>query len=278
MASVESLIKAFSAVTRGLNDDLETLKDLSSIHQHLPSSDDDENANPNFSTVLPNLRSLDAQLKVLEKKADEIQLIIEDEREASEAMIVDREKGEKMIAHLQTLALDTHFPANESDERRSSEVGRQSFPIQSSAGASAHHASTRQSLQPPSNYNGRQSLPPSASTNQQQQQPYVSSLSIITQIEFEALPKITRGRVTVSALNSAVSDINLTLPKHNSTTKLDEQLVVDEHTLRDSCGFFRSGESTAKGLIAVLKALKKVKQVSVEKDGGGWGVGYAILR
>ena len=44
-------------------------------------------------------------------------------------------------------------------------------------------------------------------------------------------------------------------------------MVVTEDELRKACSFFAAGESTARTVLAVLKELKRIKQVPAKKRG-----------
>lgn len=113
----------------------------------------------------------------------------------------------------------------------------------------------------------------------------------ITQAEFQSVSKNTRGRITLSALNEALHDIQkVTLQKyshiHNphshrkgssSSSHVNsigngpmhpvhkeggEDLpFVSEQDLRDDCAFFVTGESTARAILQILRSCKRIKQV-----------------
>ena len=82
-------------------------------------------------------------------------------------------------------------------------------------------------------------------------------------------------------LQGAIADINsVSSQKYVADPPTKEQVreySITEQELRDSCGFFRSGESTARATLNVLRFMKKIKQVHVVKEEGGMGVAYILL-
>ena len=52
---------------------------------------------------------------------------------------------------------------------------------------------------------------------------------------------------------------------------------VTEQELRDACAFFRSGESTARAILQILRSCKRIKQVFLGNCGVGLGsVGVGV--
>ena len=141
-------------------------------------------------------------------------------------------------------------------------------------------------------------------------------LRTITHAEFQSISKNIRGRITLSALNEALHDIQrVTLQKyiqiHNlhshshrkgsSSSSLingvgsgnangsanangngtmhclhkeegEDLPFVSEQDLRDDCAFFRTGESTARAILQILRSCKRIKQVfwtGTGMDSGG---------
>ena len=116
----------------------------------------------------------------------------------------------------------------------------------------------------------------------------------ITPSEFQSVPKNIRRRITLSALNEALSDIQkVTLHKYhhlchshshssrkgngnangngNSNVILnalhkdmlggDDMPFISEQEMRDDCAFFRTGESTARAILQILRSCKRIKQI-----------------
>ena len=120
-------------------------------------------------------------------------------------------------------------------------------------------------------------------------------LDPVTQEELESVPRTTRGRVQVAVLNEALENIERCFHKKGvkeqrkhqqlvearqaalahydgGEDELDDDevlrtMVVTEDELRKACSFFAAGESTARTVLAVLKELKRIKQVPAKKRG-----------
>ena len=109
-------------------------------------------------------------------------------------------------------------------------------------------------------------------------------LDLVTRDELEAIPRTCRGRIALSVLNDALRDIaalclskqecntgsgsrekppfvlNTAGSKENSSHE-NSWCVVGEQELRQSCSFFRTGESTARSILLILRTLGRLKQV-----------------
>lgn len=143
---------------------------------------------------------------------------------------------------------------------------------------------------------------PHTGSNTHSQSPSIT-LRPITQTEFHHISKNIRGRITLSAVNEALLDIqNVAQHKYSilasrktpralrsskqspspglishhhpmqyqQTLSLHKELrsedhdglpFVSEQEMRDSCAFFRSGESTARAILLILRSAKRIKQV-----------------
>ena len=54
----------------------------------------------------------------------------------------------------------------------------------------------------------------------------------------------------------------ISVPSHNIISPVSEDFnILSEQELRETCGFFRLGESTARATLAILCILKRLKQV-----------------
>jgi hypothetical protein len=121
----------------------------------------------------------------------------------------------------------------------------------------------------------------------------------------EAIPRTCRGRISLSVVNDALRDIaTLHVKKNNSKrawignsyagisqSKLpfassnacasakenlshhEANFVIGEQELRQSCSFFRSGESTARSILLILRTLGRLKQVPAK----GGEVQYIVV-
>lgn len=141
-----------------------------------------------------------------------------------------------------------------------------------------------------------------APSNNEENRAHTDGLSCyfdpVTQQELESVPRTTRGRVQIPVINEALANIgscfrkaavkkrreqrlleeskHAVLSSHKYETSYDEgmddeellrNLVVTEQQLRQSCAFFACGEGTARTVLAVLKELKRIKQVPAKKKG-----------
>jgi hypothetical protein len=110
-------------------------------------------------------------------------------------------------------------------------------------------------------------------------------MQLISSDELLAVARTIRGRITLSVLNDAVRDIERVcaekyrilqgkaLRQHyrkywmlHRALEVEElhgdQPWVSEQDLRNACAFFRSGESTARSILAILRTLRRLKQVA----------------
>jgi hypothetical protein len=120
-------------------------------------------------------------------------------------------------------------------------------------------------------------------------------LDRVTQEELENVPRTTRGRVQLLAINDALDNIErafykkatkerkqqlllqeakqASLSHYNNRSpekifcddELLHNLVVSEQELRQTCSFFAVGELKARTILTVLKALRRIKQVPATK-------------
>ena len=121
--------------------------------------------------------------------------------------------------------------------------------------------------------------------HQQQQQPKRGLTDPITMDELEQIPRTTRGRISLYVLNDALSDIaahcrrrarkktNHRLHSQFSSSSssvqsppypvppVDAAHLVEEQELRQSCSFFRTGESTARSILLILRTLGRLQQI-----------------
>jgi hypothetical protein len=130
-------------------------------------------------------------------------------------------------------------------------------------------------------------------------------LNVVSRDELEAIPRTCRGRISLSVVNDALRDIaslhvkknnnkrtwignshtGISQSKHsfvssnaNASTKEnvghpEANFVISEQELRQSCSFFRSGESTARSILLILRTLGRLKQVPAK----GGEVQYIVV-
>jgi hypothetical protein len=110
------------------------------------------------------------------------------------------------------------------------------------------------------------------------------NFELITPEEYLSVSKNIRGRITLAVVNDSLLDIERVcrkkynqlsrhmtpgkeLPKvhkeHADTAVAEHGDCpwVSEQDLRQSCAFFRNGESTARAILAILRSLRRIRQV-----------------
>ncbi|GMH87715.1 hypothetical protein TrST_g3100 [Triparma strigata] len=290
-ANVTEVTAAFQKVMTGLNDDVERLGDLAAIRSSLmpPSavSESSENSDPNarnagapINPVKAQLLQIESAIKSMEERVDTLTMVVEDEKLAEANLKKTRDEAAAMQQMLKEAVknLPKKLPGDVNASGAAApfspaSIGAASLPSQLSPSESSTASSVRTLENPP-------------------------AISLVTEKELSSLDRSARGRVTIGALNDAVSSINacllekyqqLSQASKGKKTKKFQQFVVDhretvteehegrpfvsEQHLRDSCAFFRSGESTAKSILGILRNLKKIKQI----QGKGGRVTYCVL-
>jgi hypothetical protein len=101
-------------------------------------------------------------------------------------------------------------------------------------------------------------------------------LDVVSQEEFMSIPRATRGRISRALVNEAVLDIEKVFQekevlrlrnrrKHRAMLKwnkgVDDGVFCSEQEMRQSCAFFRSGESSARGVLTILRHLHRLKHI-----------------
>lgn len=225
-------------------------------------------ASPDFQW---QLRSLDQVVSGLEDKVHTFREIIAEEQRA----MVDLEAGAAMAASQVTEFQKLRdfleeFPLEQPPTPRE----KPALPSRRSDGEpeithennTPHHARHR-SLDESSHQSGED-----AARRQSIQ------LDLVSQEEFMSVPRATRGRISRALVNEAVLDIEQLLQqkevlrlqnrrKHRAMLKWNKGRVVhdgvfcSEQEMRQSCAFFRSGESSARGVLTILRHLHRLKHI-----------------
>lgn len=304
VTSASELIKSFSKVVNSLNEDVTRLSGLSEIRNQLlfvASSDtpntDSENSDPNSTSAAPStieyLKALNATLTDLEKRAEMLEMVVEDEKSASKEIEKNRDVALEQKALLALIM--PHLPAklpgdalsDGSKPSTSSSAPPRSIPV-SASNISDDSSSIAD--------NDTVSVMSAPSVNTLRNAP---KIEILMEEELMSVQRSIRSRVTLTALNDAVVDINdVAANKYKALsqasgkgrkTKKFQQLIihhretvvpehegrffVSEQDLRDCCAFFRGGESTARAVLNILRSTKRLKQI----QGGGAVVTYCFL-
>jgi hypothetical protein len=126
----------------------------------------------------------------------------------------------------------------------------------------------------------RDSVNPCSSQSQSQSPAHHQiHLRRVTRAELQSLPRTVRGRISLSVVNDAVIEIEYvcrtkyTLLVRNRRKQMQHTISqsteeepsdepwVSEQELRQSCAFFRVGESTARTVLSILRSLNRLKQL-----------------
>lgn len=118
-------------------------------------------------------------------------------------------------------------------------------------------------------------------------------LDLVSLDEFRRVPRSTRAHISRALVNEAVLDIERVfqekemqrlknrrkraLTKWGSTSAVDDDddvLTCSEQEMRQSCAFFRSGESSARGVLQILRHLHRIKQLP--SSGNGQKIVYTL--
>ncbi|GMH54739.1 hypothetical protein TL16_g01734, partial [Triparma laevis f. inornata] len=236
-----------------------------------------------INPVKAQLLVIESAIKSMEERVETLTMVVEDEELAEANLQKTRDSALEMQQMLKDVVKnlpkklpgDANAPSSNSAAPFSPiTTTNYSLPSQPSPSESSTTSSIRSTLENP------------------------PSITLVTENELSSLDRSARGRVTIGAINDAVSSVNecllekyqqLSQASKGKKTKKFQQFVVDhretvteehegrpfvsEQHLRDSCAFFRSGESTAKSILNILRSLKKIKQI----QGKGGRVTYCVL-
>lgn len=143
----------------------------------------------------------------------------------------------------------------------------------------------RRTLTPSSSYQqSHQLMPLAGEAVPLQGIPSTIRMQLISSDELLAVARTVRGRITLAVLNDAVRDIErVCVEKYDilqgkrlrhhyrkywmlhRALEVEElhgqEPWVSEQDLRNACAFFRSGEATARSILAILRTLRRLKQV-----------------
>lgn len=282
--SVENLCSLFSSAVSTLAADAECLRQISSLRLAVDddapfqNADADENVDPNVSRLslepvssemLATVFLLEENITALEGNLIMLRDTIGDEKRALrglEELTMAAQEQANIIEQINEgcRALQIPNKRTEASIRGNDEVGDTLGKANVAMRQSGHrvHANPADSI----------------------------LLELITESELNSVAKSIRGRITQRCVNDAVTDIEKACrkkyaalaripsedgaskqrghqrPKKTAAraTEVDEHhghYWIDENTLRDSCAFFRTGESTARAILSVLRTLGRLKQV-----------------
>jgi len=272
---VDETVSAFSIVIKSIASDADRLNSLAAVNANLK----DENSAPN---AINKLNELDMLMISLEKKAGNLQNILKDEREACKDLEKTRDaalKQREVLQHMQKNLPKGFQAAPKSVNNATSETwgtaNSSRLSLATGVGPISDDASTATNVKSSG-----------------------VSLALVTEEELNSVPKSIRSRLTLSALNDAVSQISGVaenkygilnqVSKHKKSKKYQKIVImhretevtehegrpfVAEQDLRDLCAFFRTGESSARTILSVLRQLRRLKQIQGKNN----TVTYCIL-
>jgi hypothetical protein len=278
----DDLCRLFSETLHALAADASTVRQLTSLSKQIGVTDD-ENLHPNNNNdqhdSLNELRKLDMAVAAIENKVRVLREIVTEEKMALdqfEKLQQETNKQQRVLEHMVTVVgAASSWTSNQKargDRRRDSVDPRNTQQLQEATAAAN----------------------PSANDEN-----HDIVLPRITESQLQSISRNTRGRISILALNEALEEIETVcrdklaqLPRkptsstissaasqslerryeylkqrsHNSTTQVEVdahigQYWVSEQELRESCAFFRLGESTARATLVVLCTLKRLKQL-----------------
>ena len=276
----DDLCRLFSETLHALAADALTVRQLTSLSKQSGVTDDENlhpNSNNNQHDSLNELRKLDMAVAAIENKVGALREIVTEEKIALdqfENLQQEANKQQRVLEHMLTAV-------GASRSRTSSQKARRDR--------------RRDSVDP----RETQQLQEATSTTSTNDDNHDVVLPRITESQLQSISRNTRGRISILALNDALEEIETVcrdklaqLPRkptnstssltasqslerryeylkqrnHNSTTQVEVdahigQYWVSEQELRESCAFFRLGESTARATLVVLCTLKRLKQL-----------------
>mmetsp|Transcript_7879 Transcript_7879/g.14195 ORF Transcript_7879/g.14195 Transcript_7879/m.14195 type:complete len:319 (-) Transcript_7879:240-1196(-) len=286
----EELCSLFTSTISSLASDAEALRSISSltVAAGLNSRDTnilvDENINPNMpvsnqndqqaKALIGSLRNLDKSVADLEKQVFVLREVLSDERRAIEELEAVKEQTEAQRGYLEQISQGCIGLRLPGEER-----------VEPNTGMNRENERSAKQARPSA------SMPQETKENIRFSE---ISIALVTESELNSISRNVRGRIHLAVLNDAVTDIQRVCRRKysvlsRSTKQVNKQgksrhskseyqkrlsahrsIEVDEHEgnpwvseqdLRDSCAFFRSGESTARSILLVLRTLKRLKQI-----------------
>ena len=282
------LISLFSTTVSSIASDATILKAVSSLHIAInPGSTSSKDA----TLILDTLRDLDHAVVDIEAKVRILQSIAAEEQRALNEMEAIKAAAEaqstvldQMMEIQQSMIQDQQGKENSRLCRRSSSTihaakERKQCDTTPHRKVTLIHQDLLDDVQP---HFTSPTIRPAVRENPT----LVASicLPLITPDEFHSLSTNIRGRITLAVVNDSLLDIQRVCNKKYA--QLSRQVTpgkelsnvhrehidvavlehgkypwVSEQDLRQTCAFFRSGESTARAILAILRSLRRIKQV-----------------
>lgn len=255
--------QVLSDTLSSISADSTALRQLASLASHVGVTEDDHVDEP----VLGRLRNLDSAVSGLENKMKLLREIVNQEKNALDDLQLQHEESQRQSDRLKVIA---HALEVQKENQALNSPPTEKLPVDVDtdynvdAKLGSHKKSPNDSMDPHSTQ-----LPAHHRIH----------LRRATRAELQSLPRTVRGRITLSVVNDAVVEIEYvcrtkyTILARNRRKQLQHTISltteeepsdepwVSEQELRQSCAFFRSGESTARAVLSILRSLNRLKQL-----------------
>ena len=236
------------------------------------------------ATHLRQLTALRQQLQRNDRKSVEFrQQLMRIERVVSELedkMLILRDvvkEEQKAVGEIEALAQDTKAKVTqfrEIKEKFAQQAVRESSESLPQEGDTSYHEHEDASNQDEEEHDTDHDT--SVHIDESETHPHKITLDLVTQDEFMSVPRATRSHISRALVNEAIMDIERTFQEkqkqclRNKRRRAiykwkkapeDEELNCSEQEMRQRCAFFRSGESSARGVLLILRHLNRIKQI-----------------
>jgi hypothetical protein len=256
--------QVLSDTLSSISADSTALRQLANLASHVGVTESDHVDEP----VLGRLRNLDSAVSGLENKMKLLREIVNQEKNALDDLQSLSEESQRQNERLKVI---THALEVQKENEALDSSPTERLPVDDDTSDYNLEAKlTRRSVAP----NDRMDPHPAQSPAHHQ-----IHLRRVARSDLQSLPRTVRGRISLSVVNDAVEEIEYvcrtkyTLLARNRRKQLQHTISqtteeepsdepwVSEQELRQSCAFFRSGESTARAVLSILRSLNRLKQL-----------------
>ena len=257
--------QVLSDTISAISADSTALRQLANLASHVGVTEGDHVD----ESVLGRLRNLVSAVSGLENKMKLLREIVNQEKNALDDLQSLSEESQRQNERLKVIAhaLEVQKENRVLDDSSPTET----LPVDDDTSDYNLEAKlTRRSVAP------NDSMDPHPTQSPAHQQIH---LRRVDRSDLQSLPRTVRGRISLSVVNDAVAEIEYvcrtkyTLLARNRRKQLrhtisqtseeepSDEPWVSEQELRQSCAFFRSGESTARTVLSILRSLNRLKQL-----------------
>lgn len=296
----EALCNLFSTTISSLASDAAALNQIKSLAECTTHNTDEENDNPN-PEISDSLAQVDAVVTSLESKVRMLQEIVAEEKQSLNDLqeVKNAAQAQHTLLEEMMQACDKAVEEEKNEvaqqqiaitkQTRTPQRPRDSLPT-----TSLHHEGLLQSGAKRVSVR-RDSVDPREKRSSHTCCAPTIRLDRVTEEEWNNVSRTVRGRITLAVVNDALRDIQRVFEKkyavlhhhHHSKGRTHalvpgqvelqqkflnshRELQVEEHgdapwvseqDLRQCCAFFRNGESTARAILLIIRAVRRLKQV-----------------